>query len=58
MESNIKKEIEGLILRNLCLLKLAKKDADRVWMYRDNYFLNGNYDYFFKKYIKEHKLKY
>lgn len=57
MKSNIKQEIENLIIRDLSLLKLGRVDEDRVWQYRDKYFLGGNYDYLFIKYIKEKKLK-
>jgi hypothetical protein len=56
MESNIKKEIEDLIYRDLSLLKLGIGDEDRVWEYRDNYFLNGSYDWLFIDYIKDKKL--
>lgn len=58
MQSNIKQEIEQLIYRDLSLLKLGVRDADRVWQYRDKYFLNGSYDTLFRNYIKTHKLKY
>jgi hypothetical protein len=57
MTSNIQQEIKDLILRDLALLKLAVNDADRVWQYRDRYFLSGHYDPLFHKYIKEKKLK-
>ena len=57
MQSNILNEIEQLILRDLSLLKLAVYDRERVYQYRDKYFLNGSYDNLFNKYIKEHKLK-
>ncbi len=51
-------KIEKLILEDLSLLKLSVKDADRVWQYRDEHFLNGSFDYLFDKYIKDKKLKY
>jgi hypothetical protein len=57
MTSNIQKEIEDLIRRDLALLKLGVNDQDRVWQYRDRYFLSAHYDPLFKKYIKERGLK-
>lgn len=57
MNSNIKQEIETLIYRDLALLKLAKNDKQRVYEYRDKYFLNGSQDHLFQKYIKEKGLK-
>ena len=53
MRSNIKKEIEELIYRDLALLK-TKLD---IWEYRDTYFLNGSYDWLFIKYIKDNNIK-
>ncbi len=56
MNSNINKEIEDLILRDLANLKLAVHDKQRILEYRDKYFLNGSYDYIFLEYIRKHKL--
>lgn len=50
-------KIEHLILEDLSNLKLSVRDADRVWQYRDEHFLNGSFDYIFHKYIKDKKLK-
>ncbi len=55
--TGIKKKIEAMIRLELANLKLAVYDADRVWQYRDEHFLNGSFDYLFRDYIKEHKLK-
>lgn len=57
-DTGINKKIEELILEDLANLKLAVRDADRVWQYRDLHFLNGSQDDLFRKYIKEKKLKY
>lgn len=56
--TGINKKIEDMIREDLANLKLAVYDADRVWQYRDEHFLNGSQDSLFKKYIKEKKLKY
>lgn len=50
--TGIVKKIEKMIL-----LELALFGVDKVWQYRDEHFLNGSFDYLFKKYIKKHKLK-
>jgi len=56
--TGIVQKIENLIFEDLANLKLAKYDADRVWQYRDEHFLNGSFDDLFYEYIKNKKLKY
>ena len=56
--TGIIKKIEDLIYEDLANLKLAVRDADRVWQYRDEHFLNGSFDDLFSKFIKDKKLKY
>lgn len=54
--TGINKKIENLIYKDLANLKLARYDANRVWEYRDKHFLNGSFDWLFRKYIQDKKL--
>lgn len=59
MKTNIEKEIEDLIKRDLEALNISKGDsAQKLWQYRDANFLNGSYDDIFLKYAKEMELTY
>lgn len=59
MKTNIEKEIEDLIKKDLEALNISKGDsAQKLWQYRDANFLNGSYDDIFLKYAKEMELTY
>lgn len=55
--TGIIEKFESLIKEDLANLKLAVNDADRVWQYRDEHFLNGSFDYLFRQFIKDKKLR-
>ena len=52
---NIQKEIENLIIKDLKSRKPS--DEQHIWKYRDKYFLSGQYDYLFIRYIADNNIK-